>query len=495
MRRRHLLNARRAGAVAVIAIAGLAVASAGRPLHAASGDFTVSPTSLSFPATYVGATSSIPVTVKNVGASTLMPNFAGGAPIDGTNFGGSQNCAGKTFAPGDSCTFTYEFHPASTGSWSSSTTIGIDGDNFALSMSGNALFPFDVAPTTLPFPDTPVGSTSTIGVVVTNISPASQSPNFAGGAPIDGTNFGGSQNCAGKTFAGGDTCTFTYEFHPQSEGDWSSSTTIGVDGENFAISMTGSTGSGTTTTTSSTTSTTSTTSPTTTSPTTTTSSNTATTSAPTSPGPTSPTVPAPTAAPSGPFAPVAPPVGPGHAEVIAQGVVAFPVGPVQWDHQLLDPGGWPFQFASSPPMFLANDGPDGVLVSTDAGSLALLDAGEATFVPGGSSGSATPMRDGEVAAGRRITFVAGLATTSFVPGEGRRDVNLVRDVVAPGETLAVTSPFPLLVVVVDGTVVTAVGGAALAAGTVETAGPSIELRNDSAEPATVLVGAVGGQVP
>ena len=73
---------------------------AGAPVGAASGDFTVSPTTLSFPATYVGSTSSLTVTITNGSSTTQTPNFAGGAPNDPTNFGGSQNCAGVALDPG-----------------------------------------------------------------------------------------------------------------------------------------------------------------------------------------------------------------------------------------------------------------------------------------------------------------------------------------------------------------------------------------------------------
>ena len=205
----------------------------------AAGEFTVSPTTLSFPATYAGDTASLAVTVTNTSSSTLTPNFAGGAPNDPTNFGGSQNCAGLQFAPGDSCTFTYTFEPASPGSHSTSTTIGVDSDNFSISMSGEGLDPIDVSPTTLTFPDTAVGDTSSLDVVVTNISPVSQTPSYAGGAPNDPTNFGGSQNCAGVTLSAGATCVFNYTFTPTLIGPLSSSTTIDVNGVSHSISMSG----------------------------------------------------------------------------------------------------------------------------------------------------------------------------------------------------------------------------------------------------------------
>src|SRR5262249_33821783 len=96
--------------VAVVLAAGAAIAVRTAPAQAAVGDFTVTPTTLNFPDTYVGGTASLVVTIKNISATSQTPEFAGGAPLDGTNFGGTQNCGGKTFAPGDTCQFTYDFH-------------------------------------------------------------------------------------------------------------------------------------------------------------------------------------------------------------------------------------------------------------------------------------------------------------------------------------------------------------------------------------------------
>jgi Protein of unknown function (DUF3048) N-terminal domain/Protein of unknown function (DUF3048) C-terminal domain/Abnormal spindle-like microcephaly-assoc'd, ASPM-SPD-2-Hydin len=234
--------ARRRGIAVRVVIVACAIAVApevGAPVGAASGDFTVSPTTLSFPATYVGSTSSLTVTITNGSSTTQTPNFAGGAPNDPTNFGGSQNCAGVALDPGATCQFTYTFEPTTPGDHTSSTTIGIDSDNFSITMSGHAEFPLTVAPTDVSFPDTTVGDTSSMAVVVTNVSPTALTPNYAGGAPTDPTNFGGSQNCAGVSLAGGQSCQFTYTFTPSAPGPWSTSTTIDVDGQNFAISLHG----------------------------------------------------------------------------------------------------------------------------------------------------------------------------------------------------------------------------------------------------------------
>lgn len=209
--------------------------------RAMSGDFTVTPSILEFPDTYMGDSSSITVSVTNVSGAARTPTFAGGAPIDAANFGGSQDCAGATLAPGASCTFTYTFTPQATGPVASSTTIQVDGEAFGISLRGTGVFPLEVSSTTLDFPVTSVGSSSVMPVTVTNVSPAPQSPSFAGGAPIDPTNFGGSQDCAGKTLAPGESCTFNYEYRPASPGTHSTTTTISIDGVSFDVVLRGAT--------------------------------------------------------------------------------------------------------------------------------------------------------------------------------------------------------------------------------------------------------------
>ena len=110
------------------------------------GTFSVAPTSLDFGPVGVGTTATREVVVTNVGGSTATPNFAGGAPTDPTNFGGSQNCAGVTLAPGQSCQFSYTFTPSATGVFTTSTTIDVDGTAFPITFTG-----VGVDPSTLTF--------------------------------------------------------------------------------------------------------------------------------------------------------------------------------------------------------------------------------------------------------------------------------------------------------------------------------------------------------
>lgn len=143
-------------------------------------------------------------------------------------------------------------------------------------------------------------------------------------------------------------------------------------------------------------------------------------------------------------------------------------------------------------MFLLDHGPDALSVVDALGAFAYLDAGEAVFVPAGSAGSMTPLFDGAVAAGERVTFVADGGPSSFTPGPAKRDVNVVRDVLAPGETFSTSSSFPVLVIVQEGSLTdVADPSAALGPDSATTLGTSVELRNDGDAPASVVAVVIG----
>ena len=212
------------------------------PATALGGDFIVVPVSLEFGPVFVGDGSSINVVIVNASNVAQTPEFSGGAPNDPANFGGSQNCAGVSLPPGGSCRFTYVFHPASAGPKSSTTSIGIDAMNYPITMAGTGQFPIAVGPLALNFGNVAVGASRSLSVHFTNISGVPQAPHYAGGAPSDPVNFGGSQNCAGVTLPLGGSCVFIYEFEPQSPGVLTTSTNVQVDDQNFHITLIGTAG-------------------------------------------------------------------------------------------------------------------------------------------------------------------------------------------------------------------------------------------------------------
>ena len=197
--------------------------------------FQISPTSFDFGNVPTGSTSSSQeVTITNVSGTSQTPNFAGGGA---GVFGGAQNCAGRTLAPGQSCIFRYRFKPTDVGPVDGTTTIFVDSQSASISFTGTGLEPFLISPLAFDFGEIEVGNTSSPqDVTITNISGASQTPTFAGGGA--GV-FGGAQNCAGRTLAADESCIFRYRFTPTDDAPVTGSTTIFVDDRRVDLSFIG----------------------------------------------------------------------------------------------------------------------------------------------------------------------------------------------------------------------------------------------------------------
>jgi hypothetical protein len=98
-------------------------------------EFLITPTSLAFGRTKVGATSpeqTISITNES-NRSEVMSGAGGGAGV----FGGAQNCQGQTLAPGASCQMFYAFTPTTTGVVNGTTNGTWNGQPFNLKFSGN----------------------------------------------------------------------------------------------------------------------------------------------------------------------------------------------------------------------------------------------------------------------------------------------------------------------------------------------------------------------
>jgi hypothetical protein len=173
--------------------------------------------------------------VTNVSTSSIVVSMAGGAAGD---FGGFQDCQGKTLAPGDTCHITYQFTPSAAGPDSGSTGGSINGQPFAFNFTGFGVAPkFLITPTRFEFGDVQVGTTSANQQVsVTNVGLAPVVVSMAGGAA--GV-FGGFQDCQGKTLAVGETCHITYQFTPTVLGPVTGSTSGSINGQPFAFDFSG----------------------------------------------------------------------------------------------------------------------------------------------------------------------------------------------------------------------------------------------------------------
>lgn len=179
-----------------------------------------------------------------------------------------------------------------------------------------------------------------------------------------------------------------------------------------------------------------------------------------------------------------------HSEVIAQGVVEFGDGDHHWV-QSGQPVLAPVALGASGPTFvLADTGSARVLLGQDVLGTQ-VDAGEATFVPSGVPASLSATIPSSVTL---IGIEAGSGADSFAPGAGLRDVELVRDVLAGGESLGLDVGVSAVVHVSAGSVQLA-GGAALPAGSGVVVGAgALDITNPGPDPATVAVAVVGDPI-
>jgi len=199
----------------------------------------VNPLSLDFGSVQTGNTSDTQVvTIRNTGLSTLA-NFAGG----GVNppFGASQNCAGGVL-PGGSCQYFFDFSPAATGTFSTTSNSSTNAGPFTIDLMGQGhslIFGSGqrVTPRSLDFGPVGVGlSGPTLVVTITNQSFNFTITNWAGGGVL--APFGAMQNCAGGVLPG-NSCQFYYTFSPTETGVFTTTSDVTNSFGSFTIELRG----------------------------------------------------------------------------------------------------------------------------------------------------------------------------------------------------------------------------------------------------------------
>lgn len=177
----------------------------------------------------------------------------------------------------------------------------------------------------------------------------------------------------------------------------------------------------------------------------------------------------------------------GHAQVVAQGLVAFPGGEHHWAVASATVTAAGSALAPTGPTFVLADGPGGVLVGPSGEPPAWrLAPGEAAFddVPLNAQSVATV--DNALIL---ISPATGSGTNPFTPGQGVRDVDLVRDVLNTNEALLLESEVSVLVIVTEGAVTT--GDTTIAAGSAVALSGDITMINREPEPAVVVAAVIG----
>ena len=185
---------------------------------------TLSPNSLTFPSTSVGSTSSAQsFTLKNTGSASVTLNSVSIAGNNSSAFTqSSTNCPG-TVAAGASCTVAIQFKPSAAGTLTATWAISDNASNspqkVALTGTGGSAMTITLSPSSLSFPATSVGSTSSAQSFT--LKNAGSTSITLDNVSISGSNASAftqsSTNCPG-TVAAGASCTVSIVFKPTAGG-------------------------------------------------------------------------------------------------------------------------------------------------------------------------------------------------------------------------------------------------------------------------------------
>jgi hypothetical protein len=192
---------------------GQATASLNGP-GSAPAAIVLTPTSLSFPQTNVGATSAVMnITVSNTGgqpATIQLPAIAGDFRI------AADSCVAGTLAAGTGCTVSLVFAPAAAGTRTGTLTVVSSAGTEVATLIGNGVAPATdtLAPASLLFAAQQVGTASAAQqVTLTNagdsaltLITAQTSGDFA------------VANACGNSLAGHSTCAFSVTYTPHTAG-------------------------------------------------------------------------------------------------------------------------------------------------------------------------------------------------------------------------------------------------------------------------------------
>ncbi len=197
-------------------------ALASAELYSLTPPLTFSPTKLTFSKLALGGTSSskkVTITNKTGLALTLVSwvstgTNAGDFTVTGSTCGGVLN-------NGASCSINVGFAPQQAGARSASLHISDSASNSpqSVALTGTAILPVSVSPTSLKFANTKVGTTSAAKIVtITNSLPATLSISGIAPAGTNAGDFAVQTTTCGATLGAGSKCSVVVAFTPTGTG-------------------------------------------------------------------------------------------------------------------------------------------------------------------------------------------------------------------------------------------------------------------------------------
>jgi len=203
---------------------------------------SVSPTSLTFPSTVVGATSaSQSITLTNIGSGTLTISSVAVTGTNASSFAFGSSC-GTSLAAGANCTIHGHFAPTAAGALTAAVSITDNASgsphSVALSGTGIAAPAVSLSATSLTFGSEPVGTSSASqSVTLTNTGGATLTISSIAVTGTNASSFAFGNSC-GASVASGASCTIHGHFDPTAAGALTAAITITDNGAGSPQSIT-----------------------------------------------------------------------------------------------------------------------------------------------------------------------------------------------------------------------------------------------------------------
>ncbi|WP_161571031.1 choice-of-anchor D domain-containing protein [Granulicella sibirica] len=203
------------------------------PSATQAGTVTVTPTSVTFPSTAEGVSSTTKevATLKNTGTTAVTIKSYVLSGTGSTSYSVATTC-GTSLAASASCTFTLTFTPKAAGALPATLTItdtaGSGTQTVAVSGTGVApALTVAVSPTSLTFASTAAGATSAAqSVTVKNTGTATVTLGTVSFTGTNATSFLKSATTCGTSLAAAASCTISVEFKPASAGSLTASLSV-----------------------------------------------------------------------------------------------------------------------------------------------------------------------------------------------------------------------------------------------------------------------------
>jgi hypothetical protein len=205
---------------------------------------TLTPASLSYATTSVGATSAAQTaTLTNTGKAAMTISSIAFSGTNATSFSDTTTC-GTTLAIGASCTISVTFKPASTGALTATLTVSDNalGSRQTVALSGTAVAAAAkplLSPASLTFASTTVGATSAAQTItLSNSGGAALTITSITMTGANAADFPLTKTC-GTSVAAGGSCSITVAFKPSATGTRTASVSVVTSAGTLTANVTG----------------------------------------------------------------------------------------------------------------------------------------------------------------------------------------------------------------------------------------------------------------